>query len=119
MSVEETRAHRIVKEAVRDVLNEKKGAAMDATGAELDAEIGGQKLKYSGPVNTLVTVLGFVVTCLIGWVLFTHSAETKEASNALVSALKDQTQALRENNCLQTYRGPEEQKQSFCKQVTR
>ena len=87
--------------------------------AELDAEIGGQKFKYSGPVNTLFTVLGFVVSCLIAYVLWTHTGDTKDATRELVGALKEQTSTMRESNCLQTYRGPEEQKGAFCKQVSR
>lgn len=87
---------------------------------ELDATIAGQHLKLTGSnLNTLFTILGFLVSCLIAYVLWSHTGETKEASTALVSALKEQTQVVRESNCLQTYRGPDEQKSNFCKQVSR
>lgn len=77
----------------------------------------------SASLNTLATVATLLIVCAAsayGYsVASTHVVETKEASGALVNALRDQTQVMRESNCLQTYRGPEDQKSSFCKAVTR
>ena len=70
---------------------------------ELDAEIAGQKLKLTGAnLNTLFTILGFIVVCLIAWVLWTHTSDTKEASKVLSEAIKDQTVATREQTCVYT-----------------
>lgn len=70
---------------------------------EVDAEIAGQKLKLTGAnLNTLFTILGFIVVCLIAWVLWTHTGDTKEASKALAEAIKDQTVATREQTCVYT-----------------
>lgn len=70
---------------------------------QVDAEIAGQKLKLTGAnLNTLFTILGCIVTCLIAWVLWTHTADTKEASKSLAEAVKDQTQATREQTCVYT-----------------
>ena len=70
---------------------------------ELDAEIAGQKLKLTGSnLNTLFTILCFIVVCLIAYVLWTHTGETKEASKVLADALKEQTVATREQTCVYT-----------------
>lgn len=92
----------------------------------LDAEIGGQKLKYSGPVNTLFTVLTFFVVGLLAYGLYTHDQNSKETALAFVGALKEQTAAMkdgtavaREQNCLLKF--SQEQRQvnaEFCKQIT-
>lgn len=87
--------------------------------AELDADIAGQKLKFNGPVNTLFTVLTFIGVSLVAYVTWNHAADAKSQASELSIALRDQTQALRENNCLQGYRGPDDSKAAFCKQVTR
>lgn len=87
--------------------------------AELEGDIGGQKFKYNGPINTLATIATLFVVGLIAYGGFMHMQDTRIASAELVAALKEQTQTMRESNCLQTYRGPDEQKQVFCKQVTR
>ena len=70
---------------------------------ELDATIAGQKLKLTGAnLNTLFTILGFIVACLIAYVLYTHTGDTKEASKFLAEAIKDQTVATREQTCVYT-----------------
>jgi hypothetical protein len=87
--------------------------------AELDAEVAGQKIKFIGPLNSLIAVLSFVLISVVAYVTWNHAADTKEAGSALVGALREQTQALRESNCLNGYRGPDDQKASFCRQVAR
>lgn len=70
---------------------------------QVDAEIAGQKLKISGSsLNTLFTILGFVVLCIVAWVLWTHTGDTKEASKGLTEAIKEQTTATREQTCVYT-----------------
>lgn len=94
-------------------------------GADVEVRIAGQhvNLKNVKSLNTLATIATLVVVCAAssyGYsVASTHVQETKEANGALVGALKEQTQVVRESNCLQTYRGPAEAKAAFCKQVTR
>lgn len=95
---------------------------------ELDATIAGQKLKLTGAnLNTLFTVLGFIGICLIGYVLYMHTAESKEVQTSFVAAVKELTvaqregtAAAREQNCLISI--PEAQREAkadFCKRVTR
>ena len=60
-------------------------------------------LKVSGAnVNTLFTVAGFILTCLIGWALFTHQTEAKDSGKEVAAALKESNkemaQALKESN---------------------
>lgn len=97
-------------------------------GADVELELGGQKvnLRNVKSLNTLATVATLMVVVLIAYGGYMHTQETKEGSQAFVGAIKEQTTALREqtqvmkeNNCIQTYRGPEHTKESFCKQVTR
>lgn len=95
------------------------------SGADVAVKIAGQEvnLKNIKSLNTLATVATLMVVCAAsayGYsIASVHVTETKEASGALVNALKEQTQVMRESICLQTYRGPEEQKASFCKAVAR
>lgn len=86
---------------------------------QVDAEIAGQKLKLTGAsLNTLFTIIGCIVSCLIAWVLWTHTGDTKEASKYLAEAMKEQTQATREQTCVytmpQTGATPE-----LCKRISR
>lgn len=74
----------------------------------------------SANLNTLFTVLGFIVTVLVAWTLFNHGNETKEASRDLVMALKDMTQAAREQNCLMAF--PVDRREAnadLCKRLSR
>lgn len=95
---------------------------------ELDATIAGQKLKLTGAnLNTLFTVLGFILSCLIAWVLWQHQTSAASKDDVFVSALKDVATAQRETttvqremNCLISI--PEAQREAkaeFCKRVTR
>lgn len=92
----------------------------------LDAEIAGQKLKYSGPLNTLVTVLTFCLVLLLGYILWAHQSDTKDASAAFVGALKEQTKAMvegtavaREQNCLLKFEQKDRPANAdFCAQVS-
>lgn len=60
-------------------------------------------LKVSGAnVNTIFTVAGFILTCLIGWALFTHQTEAKDSGKEVAAALKESNremaQALKDSN---------------------
>lgn len=79
----------------------------------------------STSLSALFTLLSFVLTCLIGWVLYAHAGdaketgkivaqELKEANKEVASSLKesnkeiakalaDLAQAMRERNCLDSF----------------
>lgn len=95
-------------------------AGESTTSAEVEADVGGQKVKYSGPLGTLVQVLILSLVSVVAFVTWNHAADTKEAGAALVAALRDQTSALRENTCAYTAVDVAiEKRGAFCKQVTR
>jgi len=74
----------------------------------------------SANLNTLFTVLGFILTALIAWVLFNHTNDTKDASKELASAMKEMTQAAREQNCLISLpQDRREQNSEICKRISR
>lgn len=76
------------------------------SGADVQLELGGQKLNVKNikSLNTAATLTILVVlvaaVALGGYVLVTHTSETKDASKELTSALQDMTRAAREQNCL-------------------
>lgn len=92
---------------------------------ELNADIAGQKLSLkSQSLNTVITILTFVIVAVIavsGYSLFvTHASDTKEASKELSLALKEITQAAREQNCLISL--PQDRRQAnaeLCKRISR
>lgn len=120
---DESRAHRIVKQAVREVMREEEMSGEQT----VDLQLAGQKVKISGhDVNLIVTVLSAIGIALLVWIAVGHQQDAREASAAFVAAIKEQTIAqreqitvMREANCLQSYQGPAPEKASFCKQVTR
>ena len=74
----------------------------------------------SANLNTLFTVLGFILTALIAWTLYNHSSDTKDASKELATALREQTQAAREQNCLISLpQERREQNSEICKRISR
>ena len=74
----------------------------------------------SASLNTLFTVLGFMLTCLIAFVLYNHSTETKDASKELAQALREQTQAAREQTCIISMpQERREQNSELCKRISR
>ena len=74
----------------------------------------------SANLNTLFTVLGFVMTCLIAWVLYTHTSDAKDATKELATALREQTVAAREQNCLISLpQERREQNSELCKRIAR
>lgn len=87
---------------------------------ELSADIWGQKVSLkSQSLNTIICILILVVVCLIGYHGFTHSADSKDAAKEFVSAIKENTQAIRQGNCLAEF--PPEKKEAgaaLCKRVT-
>lgn len=95
----------------------------------------------SANLNTIFTVLGFVITCIIAWVLFSHNTEAKdsgkdvarelkEANREVAQTLKDSNKeiskvlgdlarALREQNCLNAF--PTEKRHEnaeLCKRIS-
>ena len=75
---------------------------------EVDAEFAGQKLKISGAnLNTLFTVLGFLVGCMCLYALWNHTNDSRDAAKAFADAVREQTVAVKEQtselrfqNCL-------------------
>ena len=58
----------------------------------------------SANVNTIFTLFGFVLTCLIAWVVWNHQVEAKDGEKNVAVVLKESNkefvQALRESNTL-------------------
>lgn len=71
-------------------------------GADVDLSIAGQRinLKNVKSLNTLATVATLILVCVLGYAFYAHAGETRDASKDLVGALKEMTQAAREQNCL-------------------
>lgn len=68
---------------------------------ELSAEIGGQKLSLkSVALNTIISAASLIAVLAAIPYGYSHIQDTKEASKELVGALKEMTQAAREQNCL-------------------
>lgn len=79
----------------------------------LEADIAGQKFKYTGPLNTLFTILAAFGVGLLIYMTYTHANDAKETSKAFVDAIKEQTAAIkeqtaaqREANCLAIFKDP-------------
>lgn len=78
----------------------------ETDGADVDLSLAGQRLNIKNvkSLNTLATIATLILLSagLAGGYLMlsAHAAETKDASKELVSALKEMTQAAREQNCL-------------------
>lgn len=103
-----------------DIEKNRKGVDVSATEAQDQVQIGRDGIKVQGrDINLFFTVAGAIAAVVTAALLWNHGVDTRDASNALVSALKEQTQALRENTCAAGYKGPESDREKFCKQVTR
>lgn len=91
---------------------------------DVDVQVAGQKvrLKNVKSLNTVATISTLIIACVAmagGYLMLSaHAAETKDASKELVTALKEMTQAAREQNCLismpQDRRDPE-----LCRRIAR
>jgi hypothetical protein len=93
-------------------------------GADVSLELGGQKVNVKNvkSFNTFATVATLVIVCVgfgVGYVMISaHAAETKDASRELVGALKEMTQAAREQNCLISM--PQERRDAdLCRRISR
>lgn len=90
------------------------------TGADVAIKVAGQEfnVKNVKSLNTLLTLGTFVAVVMLGYAFWMHAADTKDASRELVQALKEGTQAAREQNCLismpQERRDPE-----LCRRIAR
>lgn len=71
-------------------------------GADVEVEVAGQKLNVKNikSLNTFATVATLILVCVLGYAFYVHAGETKDQSKELVNALKEMTQAAREQNCL-------------------
>lgn len=74
----------------------------ETNGADVDLKVAGQevRLKNIKSLNTLATFAILIIVSLTAYGGYLHVSETKDASRELVGALKEMTQAAREQNCL-------------------
>lgn len=84
-----------------------------------DTAIGKFSIK-SANLNTLATVVTLVLSGILLYVVITHTVDARDASKAFVEALKEQTTAQREQNCLMRYESRERSERAeFCRQISR
>ena len=123
--------------------------ADEANGADVAVEIAGQKvnLKNVKSLNTLATMAILIVVLLIGYVVFVHAGDSKDAAKEIAKELKEankevantlkesnrelgiilreMSQAAREQNCLLrsgvSTLAPEKRQEvaELCKQLSR
>lgn len=80
-------------------------------GQELHAKIAGQELDMKNlPVNMIFTILGVVGIGILIWQGIVHAQDSKETGAAFVMAVKEQTAAIKEQtraqweqNCLMRF----------------
>ena len=74
----------------------------DRQNVEVTNPILGTLKVSSANLNTIFTVFGFILTCLIAWVVWQHHAEAKDETKAVAAVLKESNKAiadaLKENN---------------------
>ena len=102
-------------------------------GADVAVEIAGQKvnLRNVKSLNTLATMATLLLTCVVGWIIFTHSSEAKDglkeiaaelkvSNKELSEVLKEMARASRETNCLLAM-PPEKRAENveLCKRISR
>ena len=92
---------------------------------ELTISKDGISLK-SVTVNTVITLATAFGVGFTAYAIHEHRTEARESSALFVGAVREQTTAMREattvqreNNCLQSYQGPPQEKASFCRTVSR
>jgi hypothetical protein len=94
----------------------------DKNGADLEVSFVGQKvnLKNIKSLNTLATVATLILVCTGGAYGYSHVQDTREGNRELVTALKDMTQAAREQNCLMRFDTKDRQENAdFCRRISR
>ncbi len=94
----------------------------DQTTSDVSAEIAGQKFSIRNvkDFNTFATVLTMIGVGVLSYAFYAHATDTKDASKDLVMALKDMTQAAREQNCLMAF--PVERREAnvdLCKRLSK
>lgn len=68
------------------------------TGVEISNSALGSLKVFGLDPNTLFTVLGFGLSCVVAAFLYTHSTEAKDNANETKATNKEVAQALRETN---------------------
>lgn len=83
--------------------------AEETGGADIDVKVAGQEVSVKNvkSLNTIVTLLTFVLVSVGAYVLYQHQQDGRDATRDFVTAIKEQTQAIRdgaklqrEQNCL-------------------
>lgn len=94
----------------------------ETNGADVELDIAGQKVNFKNikSLNTGATLATLILVSVLGYAFYVHAGETKDQSKELVSALKEMTQAAREQNCLMRFDQKDRQANAdFCKQIAR
>lgn len=105
----------------------------ESNGADVDLELGGQKVKLKNvkSLNTLATVATLILVCVLGYAFWEHKVDAKadglardsaltSAFKEIASSQKDMAQAVREGNCLNSFKEAErELKVEHCRRITR
>lgn len=88
---------------------------------EVSADTAIGKFKVSGTnVNNLLTVLGFVGICILILMTWNHSALAMDARRDLVNAIREMSEATREQNCLLRFEQKDRQGNAdFCKRLSK
>ena len=94
---------------------------MEQQQQELTADTALGKFNFKGSsLNTLATVATLIVACLVAFIVYGHSGDSKDTNRELVSAIKEMAQASREQNCLMRFDMRERaERADFCKQISR
>lgn len=77
----------------------------EPSGADVALNIAGQQIavKNVKSLNTIVSLIAAIAACFGVYLVMAHAADTKDAGKDLVMALKEMTQAAREQNCLMAF----------------
>lgn len=94
----------------------------------LEASIAGQKVKLATKhINDLLTLLIAIAMGVLLWVMWSHQQDAKEAGQAFVQSIKEQTNVMkeqttvaREQNCLLRIK-PElrDRDPEFCRNISK
>jgi hypothetical protein len=95
--------------------------------SELTAEVAGNKISLKNmSLNTMATVITLILIILLIYILYMHQQDSKEGNREFVSALREQTTAIRdgtsaqrEQTCILKFSEQERKMNAdWCKQVS-
>lgn len=105
----------------------------EKNGSDVQVEIAGQKVNVKNvkSLNTLATIASLILVCVLGYAFWEHKLDAKAEGVALntlltnafresANAQREMAQAVREGNCINSFREAErENKSEYCKRITR